>query len=227
MKALIALAALAAFASPAAARESFELPAYSPGDAFVYSDGRVEQVQAIDGEVITWIGLQGDAYRRPRNFVLPVLDWRFNQGEGRRVVSGHPETLWPLRPGASARFSVITEFRRDPKAPWERNLALWTCKTGPRHEIAVPAGRFPVLSIACDRFSSWNMRLQERVTSDYAPDVGHYIRRTSIDYLAARTSVISLTSELHGRAATRPRLVALSAEATRPAAVPATALASR
>jgi hypothetical protein len=204
-------------AAPAAARERFELPTYSPGDAFVYSDGRVEQVQAIDGDVVTWIGLQGDPYRRPRNFVLPVLGWRFNQGEGRRSVTGHPEALWPLAAGNTARFSVITEFRRDPASPWERSLALWTCKTGPWHEIEVPAGRFPVLSIACDRFSSWNMRLQERVTSDYAPDVGHYIRRTTIDYLAARTTTIALTGELHGAAATHARLVALSAEAQRPA----------
>ena len=84
-----------------------------------------------------------------------------------------------------------------------------------------------MLSIACDRFSSWNMRLQERVTTDYAPDVGHYIRRTSIDYLAARTTTIALTSQLHGPAATRARLMALSAEATRAARASATALASR
>jgi hypothetical protein len=212
-----AAAALAIVATPAMARETFDLPTYSPGDAFVYSDGRVEQAQAVDGDVVTWIGLQGDAYRRPRNFVLPVLGWRFNQGEGRRSVTGHPEALWPLAAGAAARFSVITEFRRDAAAPWERSLALWTCKTGPRHEIEVPAGRFPVLSIACDRFSSWNMRLQERVTSDYAPDVGHYIRRTTIDYLAARTTTIALTGELHGPSATRARLTALSAEAQRAA----------
>jgi hypothetical protein len=222
-----AAVALVTGSSPAAAREAYDLPAYSPGDAFVYSDGRVEQVQAVDGDVIAWVGLQGEPYRRPRNFVLPVLGWRFNQGEGRRSVSGHPETLWPLTPGASARFSVITEFRRDPKAAWERNLALWTCKTGPRHEIEVPAGRFPVLSIACDRFSSWNMRLQERVTSDYAPDVGHYIRRTSIDYLAARTTTIALTGELHGPAATRARLMALSAEATRHGAASTASLSKK
>jgi len=211
---LAAAAALTVGAVPPAAREAAPLPSYAAGDAFVYSDGRVEQVRSIDGDVISWAGLQGDPYQRPRNFVLPVLGWRFNQGEGRRSVSGHPETLWPLAPGKAARFSVITEFRRTPQAAWERNLALWTCKVGARHDVQVPAGRFPVMTIDCDRFSSWNMRLQERVSSDYAPDVGHYVRRTITDYLAARATTIALTGALHGPAATRPRLAGLSAEAT-------------
>jgi hypothetical protein len=57
------------------------------------------------------------------------------------------------------------------------------------------------------------MRLLGRVAWDYAPDLGHYVRRTNVDYLAARTSSIVLTSALHGAAATRPRLVALANQA--------------
>lgn len=57
------------------------------------------------------------------------------------------------------------------------------------------------------------MRLLERVAWDYAPDVGHYVRRTNFDYLAARTVIIVLTSALHGPAATRARLTVLAARA--------------
>lgn len=203
-------AALAAAAQPAA-----PLPAYTVGDAFVFSDGRVEQVRAIDGEIITWGGLGGDTFQRSRDFTQPILGWRFNQGEGRRLVSGHPEALWPLAPGRSSRFSVLVEFRRTPDSPWERTLMLWTCHVGAAHDVEVPAGTFTALPVTCDRYSPVNMRLQERVQTEYAPDVGHYIRRSFTDYFAARTFTMSLTSELHGAAASRARLSALAAQATR------------
>ena len=89
-------------------------------------------------------------------------------------------------------------------------MALWACRVDAERSIETPAGAFDVLPVVCDRFSPVNMRLLERLTWDYAPEVGHYVRRTIVDYLAARTSVIALTSELHGPAATRPRLAALS-----------------
>jgi hypothetical protein len=112
------------------------------------------------------------------------------------------------------RFTVINETRRAADKPWERNMSLWACKVGPRHETTTPAGGFTVMTIGCDLFSSFNMRLLERVAWDYAPDVGHYVRRTNVDYLAARTTTLVLTSELHGPAATRARLAALATQAT-------------
>jgi hypothetical protein len=211
-----ALAAAAMAAAPAAdlSRAGAELPTYAVGDAFVYSDGRVEQVSRIDGEVISWQGLQGGAYQRNRNFVTPPSSWRMDQGEGRRKPSQGASGLWPLTPGKSVRFNVINETRRTAGSHWERALSLWTCKVGPRHQTATPAGAFQVLTVGCELYSPVNMRLLERVAWDYAPDVGHYVRRTNVDYLAASTSTIVLTSALHGPAATRERLAALAAKAT-------------
>jgi len=214
-------AALAAVAAVTAAphaganpSQGAELPTYAVGDAFVYSDGRVEQVSRIDGDMISWQGLQGGAYQRNRNFVTPPSSWRMAQGEGRRRPSQRASGLWPLTPGRSVRFNVINETRRADDRPWERALSLWTCKVGPRHDTTTPAGSFQVLTIGCQLYSPVNMRLLESVAWDYAPDVGHYVRRTNVDFLAARTASIVLTSALHGRAATRERLVALAAQAT-------------
>lgn len=212
-----ALAALAAATVSAPSRPAAELPTYSVGDAFVFSDGRVEQVSAIDGEVISWKGLQGGAYQRNRNFVTPVSSWRMDQGEGRRIPSAKAAALWPLAPGKSVRFTVINETRRAADRPWERNMSLWACKVGPRHDTATPAGSFQVLTISCELYSPVNMRLLELVAWDYAPDLGHYVRRINVDYLAARTYTIVLTSALHGRAATRERLAVLAEQATRKA----------
>lgn len=205
-----------AFACGAAAADEIArppVPSYELGDAFVFDDGRVEQVAQVDGDVVTWSGLQGGPYQRRRNFITPVMGWRNDQGEGRRNVSGPADALWPLKPGRSVRFSVITESHAAGAKRWERNLALWVCKVDTTTEIDVPAGRYAVNPITCDRFSPVNMRLQERVTWDYSPEIGHYVRRTIIDYFAARTSVIALSSALHGAAATRPRLMTLSAQA--------------
>ncbi|MFI4951040.1 MAG: hypothetical protein ACHP7A_08395 [Caulobacterales bacterium] len=211
----LAAAALAtSSAGPATAPDApAGLPSYDLGDAFVFSDGRVEQVVAVRGDLVSWQGLQGGAYERSRNFVTPPSSWRMDQGEGRRFRSGRAASLWPLSPGKSVRFSVINETRRGADQPWERNMSLWACKVGPRHDTATPAGTFQVMTIGCDLFSPFNMRLLERVAWDYAPDLGHYVRRTNVDYLAARTSSIVLTSALHGAAATRPRLVALANQA--------------
>jgi hypothetical protein len=97
-------------------------------------------------------------------------------------------------------------------------MSLWACKVGSRHDTTTPAGAFQVFTIGCELYSPVNMRLLERVTWDYAPDLGHYVRRTNVDYLAARTSTIVLTSALHGQAASRERLVVLATEAAAKAA---------
>jgi hypothetical protein len=201
-------------AAPAERLPPAPAPAYEVGDAFVFSDGRVEQVRRIDGEVISWAGLKGAPYQRSRSFFLPVLGWSLPQGEGRRTVTGHPEALWPLAPGRSVRFSVVTETRRAANAPWARNLSLWTCTVAPTRQVTVGAGAFQVLPIACDRYSPSTMRLLERITWEYSDELGHYVRRTTIDYVSARTTVIQLSSALHGPAATRARLAALAAQAT-------------
>jgi hypothetical protein len=211
---LAAVAALASAASSEPSRPSAELPTYAVGDAFVFSDGRVEQVAGIDGDVVSWKGLQGGVYQRNRNFVTPPSSWRMDQGEGRRVPSERAAAIWPLVAGRSVRFTVINETRRAADRPWERNMSLWTCKVGPRHDTATPAGSFDVFTIGCELYSPVNMRLLERVAWDYAPDLGHYVRRTNVDYLAARTTTIVLTSALHGRMATRERLTALATQAT-------------
>ena len=208
------LGALGALAVTSVSAPPAELPTYTVGDAFIFSDGRVEQVVGIAGDLVTWRGLQGTPYQRSRNFVTPPSSWRMDQGEGRRFPSEHAAELWPLVPGKSVRFTVINETRRASDKPWERNMSLWSCKVGPRHATTTPAGSFPVMTIGCDLYSPFNMRLLERVAWDYSPDVGHYVRRTNVDYLAARTATIVLTSELHGVAATRPRLVALASKAT-------------
>lgn len=189
------------------------LPRYNPGDAFVFSDGRVERVVADDGAGMTWAGLSGPTYQRSRNFIVPVLQWRSGRGSGMREVRGNPDALWPIERSKSARFRVVTETRANPQAARKRSVSLWICKTSKAKIFTVKAGTFNAIPVVCDRYSPTTMRLIERREWDYAPEIGHYIRRASLNYLRGTSNSIELVAMLSGPAASKARLRALSQNA--------------
>jgi len=204
---MLGLLAAAALPAPIA------LPQYEPGDSFVYSDGRVERVIAAKGDRLTWAGLSGASYRRSRNFVVPVLQWRSGRGTGTREVRGDPDALWPFGKSRSARFRVITETRANPQSAKKRSVSLWVCKTGKAKAFAVPAGTYDTIPVKCDRYSPTTMRLLEQREWDYAPELGHYVRRVTVNYLRGTTRTAELVAFLSGPAASKARLTALSRNA--------------
>lgn len=204
---LTLLAAAAALPGPVT------LPRYDAGDAFVFSDGRVERVVADDGARMTWTGLSGPNYERSRNFIVPVLQWRNGRGTGSREVRGNPDALWPIDRSKSARFRVITETQATPQSARKRSVSLWVCKTSKAKMLSVPAGTYNAVPVVCDRYSPTTMRLVERREWNYAPELGHYVRRVGINYLRGTTSSVELVAALSGPAATKARLMALSREA--------------
>jgi hypothetical protein len=204
MLALLASAAAATLPGPVA------LPQYESGDAFVFSDGRVERVVATKGDRMTWAGLSGANYRRSRNFIVPVLQWRSGRGTGTREVRGNPDALWPIDRPKSARFRVITETKVNPQAPSKRSVSLWVCKTGKAKMFTVPVGEYSAVPVLCDRYSPTTMRLLERREWDYAPELGHYIRRVTINYLRGTTRTVELVAALSGPSANKARLTALA-----------------
>lgn len=189
------------------------LPQYAPGDAFVFSDGRVERVVASDGARMTWAGLSGASYRRSRNFIVPVLQWRSGRASGMREVRGDPDALWPIDKAKSARFRVITETKATPQAASKRSVSLWVCKTTKPRMFTVPVGQYSAVPVLCDRYSPTTMRLLERREWDYAPELGHYIRRVTINYLRGTTRTVELVAALSGPAANKDRLAALARNA--------------
>ena len=204
---------LSLFAAAAVLPAPVTLPQYEPGDAFVFSDGRVERVVGIDGARMTWAGLSGKSYKRSRNFIVPVLQWRSGRATGSREVRGSPDELWPIDRPKSARFRVITETRATPQSATKRSVSLWVCKTGKAKLFKVPVGEYSAVPVLCDRYSPTTMRLLERREWDYAPELGHYIRRVTINYLRGTTRTAELVAALSGPAASKPRLAALAREA--------------
>ncbi len=53
------------------------------------------------------------------------------------------------------------------------------------------------------------MRLIERLEWDYAPDLNHYVKRSSIDNFRATRTNIELVAAISGPAANRRRLAAI------------------
>lgn len=211
------LSVLAALALPVPVSAPMSVPAtlpqYERGDAFVFSDGRVERVVSVAGERVTWAGLSGPSYQRHRNFIVPILSWRTGRGSGSREMRGNPDVLWPLDRPRSARFRSVTETRANPQAAPKRSVSLWVCKSRKKQPLTVAAGTFEAVPVSCDRYSSTTMRLIERREWDYAPELNHYIRRSSVNYLRGTRASVELVATLSGPAATKARLTALARSA--------------
>jgi hypothetical protein len=192
---------------------SLALPRYKVSDAFVYSDGRVERVKAIRGDRITWAGLNNVGYTRSRNFYMPILNWRFGKGTGRREIIGEANALWPLAQPKTVRFRAVAYTKPKPTSGVRRAMTLWTCSSKKPLTIRTPLGPFATVPIVCDRYSATSMRLIERIEWNYSPDLRHYVRRSSVDYYRGTRSTILLTAALSGPAANTRRLAALSRSA--------------
>lgn len=176
------------------------LPDYRVGDTFIYSDRRVETAERIEARDVVWRAGNGQRFTRPRNFVVPAVQWSTSRTRGRRVVRGEHEKLWPLEAGRTVRFRSMAEVRSDTE-PLRRIPELWTCTAAGTQRIEVPAGRFDTQQIRCDRYSPDTMRVQRRVIWYYSPEVGHYVRRETIEFGTGKRSSVDLVAQLHGREA--------------------------
>lgn len=204
--------ALALIAAIAPTTNATEIPSYVAGQTFIYDNGRVERVDSVSGSRVVWAARTGRTYVRDANIVVPILEWTYRGQRGRRIISGDPEALWPLRPGARVQFSAIN-FTQDSRDRTRRSLHLWTCTVRGAQRVEVPAGVFDAFPIVCDRYSANSMRVVERLTWYYAPDVGHYIRREARDMLDGVGEVYSLYAQLPPRAANPTRIETLAREA--------------
>src|SRR5690349_17702231 len=106
---MLALFAYIAVGAGMAAPTAALLPQYEIGDAFNHDNGRVEQLVSTSANKLTWSAFEGKQYIRDRNFVVPLLQWETVESHGTREVSAEAAALWPLEPGKSVRFRVVTE----------------------------------------------------------------------------------------------------------------------
>ncbi len=193
------------------AAEETVLPTYRVGDTFIFSDRRVETAVRVEARDVVWRAGNGQRFTRPRNFVVPAVEWSTSRTRGRRVVRGEHEKLWPLEAGRAVRFRSMAEVRSDTE-PLRRIPELWTCTPTGSARIDVPAGRFDTQQIRCDRFSPDTMRVQRRVTWYYSADVGHYVRRETFEFSSGKRTIVDLVAQLHGREANNAAIRSILAQ---------------
>lgn len=208
--ALLAAAGLAAAPGHAA-----PLPTYEPGVAFIYDTGRVEQVAAVSGDTVTWAARSGRRYTRAVNPVTPILAWSFRGESGSRRIVGRPDALWPLAAGRTARFRTLNETRSDKTGKIRRSVHLWRCAVRAAEPVTTPAGTFEAFPIICDRYSPNTMRVLERLTWRYAPEVGHHVQREARDMRTGEADLHSLAVALPAWEANRARIETLARQAER------------
>lgn len=202
-----------AFAAVCAPSAHATPPRYTPGEVFVYDNGRVEQVRSVEGERVVWAARSGRTYVRDANPVVPILEWSYRGQRGAREVLGDPGRLWPLRPGARVQFRTVNTAQGEDSRRSTRSLHLWTCSVRAMERVNVPAGAFDAYPIVCDRFSPSSMRVLERLTWHYAPDVGHYVQREARNMRNGTTDVFRLFAALPPRESNELRIEALARQA--------------
>lgn len=172
-------------------------PVYEAGDRFHYSDGSSETVLSVDGGRVVWESSDGTRRTAPWNFILPAFAWYSEHGSGSAEADIAADVLWPLKPGFEVRYSISATMMDTSPNP-EKIFELWHCRVRSATRITVPAGSFDTLPIICDVFRQ-PAGPKRTITWNYAPAIGHFIRRSEAVDEQKEKPVELVAVELGGR----------------------------
>ena len=172
-------------------------PVYEAGDRFYYSDGSSETVLSLDGGRVVWEASDGTRRTAPWNFILPPFAWYSEHGSGSAEADTAPDVLWPLKPGTEVRFSVSSTLMESSPNP-EQDFELWHCRVRSATRLTVPAGSFDTLPIMCSVFHQ-PAGPKRSITWNYAPAIGHFVRRSEAVGDEKDMSIELVGVELGGR----------------------------
>ena len=183
-------------ASPAIGNS--ELPTYSIGTTYVYSNGSWERIAEIHPSYLIWENERGDQFLSSPDFTYRPARWESKNMKGYRsyspteyLYSSTRTSIWPLMLGNRVNF--------DEKSKWgvpgvyEKHAdATWKCSVDSTQRVSVPAGSFDTYKITCSRYSKVTRAQRPRLWEDkifyYAPVVGHWVLLEQ-DFFGARPKV--------------------------------------
>lgn len=177
------------------ARKGFDEagPSYEVGDAYVYTDGRVETVLRVGPERTLWETAEGSVYTSYRNFILPPISWKSGAADGENQVQPAKGQKWP--PATTKEIVFTVESRTgsssvDAPRIWS---GQWRCAARGVSPIKATIGRFDAITIECIRAKpepgTWKKR-----TWYYVPKIGHYVRRTDLIYGTGQNVTVDLVA---------------------------------
>lgn len=158
------------------ARHDAPLPLYEVGSTYVYSDGRVETVVGIKGDLVRWQRPDGTRFSAHRNFLTGPTYWQTGRERGTKALDPPPARLWPRVAGAAVAYSADIQVQlRDASASLSRWQEDWRCIYDGTEALVVAAGPFQTLRFTCLRDATEGRPALERIWH-YAPAVRHYVR---------------------------------------------------
>lgn len=184
-------------------------PALQRGDTFVFGRTTLTRVAAASAHTLTWTQPDGRKLRATRDFFAPALAADY---PGRRVTStieGDPSALWPLAAGKTVRFEETRRTTWDETGHVEQTRRRWECTVVDARVSFVPAGDFATWHVRCSAYAPNFPLALQTITWDYAPSLGHYVRRTWFE--GQRQREVMLSAALPGKLATRARIDAVLA----------------
>jgi peptidoglycan hydrolase-like protein with peptidoglycan-binding domain len=175
-----------------------EEPYYEVGDNYIYSNGRVETATRINGNLTHWVANDGSRYTATNNFVMPPVKWENNSGSVQSSVVSSSNVKWPA---AKAAELVFMAQPKDPNVAhhlYEAWSGEWTCGTEGESTIAVPAGKFDVVKIACEKTSGTSSQWRRHVWY-YSPAIRHFVRKEETSAVGGQPTVVDLIAVRPGR----------------------------
>lgn len=184
------------------------VPTRRVGDTFVFGRGTVRRVVAVSGSQVEWATTDERRYRSSVHFFAPVLAFDTPHEQRRSVLRGNPGALWPLRVGRRVAFDEERTTRLGPLGLERRITLRWECAVLDARVVSVPAGDHDSFHVRCQAHrGDLPLRVPLQVVSwDYAPALGHYVRRQWFEGGRSRESVLG--AALPARVATPERVAA-------------------
>lgn len=182
-------------------------PRLARGDTFIYGNTRIRRVTEVDPKGISWVTEDGAEQRGSLDFFAPQLRYTTPGAQVESTIDGNPAALWPLLAGNKVSF---VETR---KTTWtlggnQRSHTLrWECEVADMRMSYVPAGDFETFHVICRGYLPILFVPIQVVTWDYAPGLGHYVRRTW--FSGGRQRQTMLSAALPGKLATTKRIEAV------------------
>ena len=153
-----------------------EEPYYEVGDNYIYSNGRIETATRVTEKLVHWVVNDGSRYTAANNFVMPPVEWENRSGSVQSSVVSSSNVKWPP---ARANEVVFVAKPKDPSVSDHLHEAWsgeWTCGTEGQSTVSVPAGKFDVVKIVCERTGGASGQWRRHVWY-YSADIRHFVRK--------------------------------------------------
>lgn len=183
-------------------------PSLSPGDTFIYGRSTVVRLLRVGNGQQEWqrsnppttLSSGGD-------FFAPPLRTTSSGLHTESTLEGRPADLWPLAAGRSVRFVERRQMTWSALRLTRSARYDWTCQVVDARMSYVPAGDFETFHVRCEGRSDSLLFPSERLSWDYAPQMGQPVRRTW--WTGGRERVATLSAALPGELATDTRIASV------------------